>query len=161
MIIRYIHKNINAILALLLILAIFMLGFCAGGLITAIIYGMTETEAVTDFENEPQQIDILQHEQPPIVNLGEFKITAYCACFDCCGKTDGVTATGTKATQGRTIAVDPRVIPYGTEIIIDGHKYVAEDCGGAIKGNRIDVFYETHAAAMLYGVQYCEVYALA
>ena len=68
--------------------------------------------------------------------LGEFKLTAYCPCAKCCGKTDGITATGTLAAEGRTIAVDPRVIPYGSSVTIyfaDGtvHTYTAEDCGGA------------------------------
>ena len=86
-----------------------------------------------------------------------FKLTAYCACAKCCGKTDGITASGTKATQGRTIAVDPRVIPYGTKVIINGHTYVAEDCGGAIKENRIDVYFNSHSEALKFGVQYADV----
>ena len=86
-----------------------------------------------------------------------FCITAYCACEQCCGKTDGITATGTVATEGRTIAVDPSIIPYGTEVIINGHTYIAEDCGGAIDGNRIDIFFDNHQEALNWGVQYLEV----
>ena len=86
-----------------------------------------------------------------------FKLTAYCACAKCCGKTDGITASGTKATQGRTIAVDPRVIPYGTKVIINGNTYIAEDCGGAIKENRIDVYFNSHSEALKFGVQYADV----
>ena len=77
--------------------------------------------------------------------------TAYCPCAKCCGKSDGITATGTKATAGRTIAVDPSVIPYGTEIIIDGITYIAEDCGGAVKGNIVDIFFDTHEEALIFG----------
>lgn len=90
--------------------------------------------------------------------LGEFKLTAYCACAKCCGKTDGITASGTKATEGRTIAVDPTVIPYGTEVTINGNTYIAEDCGGAIDGNRIDVYFDSHSEAWDFGVQYADVY---
>ncbi len=95
--------------------------------------------------------------------LGEFKLTAYCPCAKCCGKTDGITATGTLAEEGRTIAVDPRVIPYGSIVTIyfaDGtsHTYTAEDCGGAIKENRIDVFFNDHQAAREFGVQTAYVY---
>lgn len=91
--------------------------------------------------------------------LGRFKLTAYCACSKCCGIwADGITATGTVATAGRTIAVDPRVIPYGTEVIINGHTYIAEDCGGSIKGNRIDVYFDSHSEAWNFGVQYADVY---
>lgn len=90
--------------------------------------------------------------------LGEFTLTAYCPCRRCCGKEDGITATGTHATEGRTIAVDPRVIPYGSTVTIhfaDGtsHSYIAEDCGGGIKQKRIDVFFDSHQAALEFGVQ--------
>ena len=95
--------------------------------------------------------------------LGEFKLTAYCPCMKCCGKTDGITSTGTLAAEGRTIAVDPRVIPYGSTVTIyfaDGtvHTCTAEDCGGAIKESRIDVFFSSHDAARAFGVQSAMVY---
>lgn len=95
--------------------------------------------------------------------LGGFTLTAYCPCAKCCGKTDGITATGTTAAEGRTIAVDPRVIPYGSTVTIyfaDGksHTYTAEDCGGAIKENRIDVFFDDHQTALQFGVQRAYVY---
>ena len=50
-----------------------------------------------------------------------------------CKWANGYTATGTKATEGRTIAVDPDIIPYGTTVIIDDHEYIAEDCGVQLK----------------------------
>lgn len=81
-----------------------------------------------------------------------FVITAYCPCSKCCGKwSNGITSIGVKAQAGRTVAVDPRKIPYGTKVIIDGHTYIAEDCGGAIKGNRIDIFFNTHSEALQWG----------
>ena len=97
-------------------------------------------------------------EEPKEINLGKFKLTAYCSCKKCCGKTDGITSTGTKATQGRTIAVDTKVIPYGSKVIINGKEYIAEDCGGAIKNNRIDIFFNNHQDALKFGVQYANVY---
>lgn len=69
-----------------------------------------------------------------------------------------MTATGTEPTAGRTIAVDPNVIPYGTELIIDGQAYIAEDCGGAINGNRIDIVVDTHQEALNKGVHKSKVY---
>lgn len=69
-----------------------------------------------------------------------------------------MTATGTTPTAGRTIAVDPNVIPYGTEVVIDGQTYIAEDCGGAINGNRIDIVVETHEEALGKGIRSAEVY---
>ncbi len=101
---------------------------------------------------------------PAMEYLGEFKITHYCPCSKCCGEwADGITATGTVATEGRTIAVDPSVIPYGSRVLVvyeDGTEvaYTAEDCGGAIKGNRIDVFMNSHQAALREGVKTAEVY---
>ena len=83
----------------------------------------------------------------------EMIITAYCPCEKCCGNSNGITASGTKAKQGRTVAVDPRYIPYGTEIVIDGQTYIAEDCGGAIKGNRLDIYFESHREALNFGKQ--------
>ena len=96
---------------------------------------------------------------PAVVNLGEFTVTHYCACAVCCGVwADGITATGTVAAEGRTIAVDPEVIPYGTEVVLryeDGTEavYIAEDCGGAIQGNRIDIYMDSHQAALAEGVK--------
>ena len=80
-------------------------------------------------------------------------LTAYCPCVKCCGKSDGITASGTQATAGRTVAVDTRLIPYGTEISIDGKTYIAEDCGGKIKGYTIDVFFDSHEEALNFGRQ--------
>jgi len=100
------------------------------------------------------------------VYIGEFTATAYCPCEACCGMwSDGVTATGTVATEGRTAAVDPEVIPYGTELLVyfeDGSmgRYVAEDCGGTIKGSKIDVYYDSHEAALEAGVQTVSVYVI-
>ena len=101
--------------------------------------------------------------EPELESLGTWKITAYCACKKCCGKSPddpryGITAAGTVATEGRTIAADPRVLPYGTVVYIDGHAYIVEDCGGAIKNERIDIYFESHEAALQWGVQYWEVF---
>ena len=64
-----------------------------------------------------------------------------------------LTASGKEAEAGRTVAVDPRYIPYGTEVVIDGQTYIAEDCGGAIKGDRIDLFFDSHSEAESFGKQ--------
>lgn len=97
--------------------------------------------------------------EKPLISLGDFIATAYCPCVECCEKTDGITATGTTATAGRTIAVDPDIIPYGTEVIINGHSYIAEDCGGAIVGKSVDIFFDTHEEAQQFGVQEVEVFS--
>ena len=97
-------------------------------------------------------------EEEQLFNIGNYMLTAYCPCNKCCGKTDGITATGAKAMQGTTIAVDPNVIPYGTEVIINGHTYIAQDCGGAIKGQKIDIYFDSHADALKFGRQSADVF---
>lgn len=105
-----------------------------------------------------------------IVSLGEYKLTAYCGCSKCCGKwgenrpfdENGkpivYTANQTIAKEGVTIAADISVLPYGTEVIIDGHRYIVQDRGGSITGNKIDIYFESHQAALEFGVQYKEVF---
>lgn len=101
------------------------------------------------------EIAELKSEQPKWRALGTFKITAYGS--DCTGCT-GITKSGTVPQEGRTIAVDPSVIPLGSEVYFDGEIYIAEDIGGAIKGNVIDLFYGTEQDSMNYGVQFHTVY---
>ena len=67
--------------------------------------------------------------------LGKYKLTAYCGCRKCSGKWGARTASGKKAKQGRTIAVDKRKIKLGSKVQINGKTYVAEDVGGGVKGN--------------------------
>lgn len=105
-------------------------------------------------------------------SLGEFKLTAYCSCEKCCGKwalnrpkdengKDIVYgSTGAILVAGTSIAVDPSVIPYGSQVEINGHTYIAQDTGGAIKGNRIDVYFDNHQDALNFGVQYAEVFLI-
>lgn len=108
--------------------------------------------------------------EPLLIELGTFKTTAYCTCVKCCGiwsqehpsrvGTDYVqkTASGTIPTAGRTVAVDTNLISYGTVLIIDGREYIAEDTGSAVKGNVIDIYFDSHEDALEYGVQYKTIY---
>ena len=86
-----------------------------------------------------------------------YKVTAYCSCSKCCGKSaSGYTASGTKATAGRTVAASSS-LAFGTKISINGKTYVVEDRGGAIQGNRIDIYMNSHSAALAWGVKYLPV----
>ena len=89
---------------------------------------------------------------PAVVPL---EATGYCACPICCGKwADGRTASGTRATEGRTIAADPALFASGTCLAFDfGHRIV-EDTGSAILGWRVDVYFDTHQAALEFGRQF-------
>lgn len=80
------------------------------------------------------------------VYLGVYRTTGYDLCWRCCGKTDGITASGTKAEVGRTCAA-PKNLPFGTRVYIEGVGYrTVEDRGGAIRGNKIDVLCANHSA---------------
>ncbi len=91
-----------------------------------------------------------------VINGQTYKITAYCSCSKCCGKTTGRTASGTKATAGRTVAASSK-FAFGTKLNIGGHIYTVEDRGGAINGNRIDIYVNSHAQALQWGVKYLPV----
>lgn len=91
-------------------------------------------------------------------SLGVFNTTAYCACMRCCNSWAGITSTGVRAKANHTIAVDPKVIPYGTKVMINGVVYTAEDCGGGVNGKHIDIFQNSHGAARQYGVKKAEVF---
>ena len=95
------------------------------------------------------------------VFLGNFKITHYCACSKCCGKWGNATAWAGAIVPGYTIAVDPKVIPKLSTVYIDGYGVRrAEDCGGAIKGNKIDVAVASHSEALKLGVAYKDVWLM-
>ena len=85
-----------------------------------------------------------------------FKVTAYCSCAKCCGKTTGRTASGTKATAGHTVAASGQ-FSFGTKLMINGQEYTVEDRGGAIQGNRIDIYMNSHVDAVAWGVKYLPV----
>ena len=128
---------------------------------------ITEDTRIIEIETDKES-DTNQAIEP--VSLGNFKLTAYCSCSLCCGQwaynrpvdENGneivYGSIGERLNEGYSIAVDPSVIPYGTEVIINGHTYKAQDCGGAIKGNRIDVYCDDHQTALEFGVQYAEVF---
>lgn len=96
----------------------------------------------------------------------EYIATAYCSCEKCCGiyakdrpvdengKEIMYTASGERAEQGVTIAADWSVLPAGTIVEVDGYgEFVVHDKGGAIKGNKIDIYFESHQEALEWGVK--------
>ncbi len=93
-------------------------------------------------------------------SLGVFKTTAYCPCSVCSEGWGRHTSTGAIAASRHTIAVDPRVIPYGSRVLINGVVYTAEDRGGRVKGNHIDIFFDTHSETRQYGTRSAEVFLL-
>lgn len=90
---------------------------------------------------------------------GIYKVTAYCACSKCCGWNTGITASGAMATADHTIAA-PSTFSFGTKVLINGQTYTVEDRGGAIQGNRIDIYMNSHSEALAWGVRYLYVEVL-
>ena len=102
-------------------------------------------------------------------NLGQYKLTAYCPCEKCCGvfathrplDKEGqeivYTANGSVAEEGYTIAADTNILPFGTLVKINGHVYQVQDRGGAITGNHIDLYFNSHQDALNFGVQYADI----
>jgi 3D (Asp-Asp-Asp) domain-containing protein/uncharacterized protein YabE (DUF348 family) len=115
--------------------------------------------------------DLLSRAKAAEVADGNYKLemvmeaTAYCACFTCTKKTPShphykITKSGTTVRVG-TVAVDPKIIPLGTKLFVEGYGYaVAEDVGSAIKGNKIDLYMNTHAECLIFGRKRIRVYIL-
>ena len=122
------------------------------------------TEAIAEVDAETQPVVASEAQcKDEWVSLGTFKTSAYCGesyHHICNDGNASKTATGTTPTAGRTIAVDPRKIPYGSQVKINDTIYIAEDCGGAIVDNRVDIFFNTHQEALAFGIRYTEVFIL-
>lgn len=151
-------KSTKYLIARLVIMALCMvIGFGIGWVIkqpeVVEIQINNSVENLQPPENEIQIETEIIPEPTPNYKAMEIVATAYCPCEKCCGKSDGVTSIGVKAKENRTIAADPKVLPYGTEILCGMGEFVVEDCGGAIKGNRIDFFFDTHEEALKFGKQ--------
>lgn len=109
-----------------------------------------------------ESMPISYNQKLPFTNIGQFDLSFYCPCEKCVGKKKIViTASGTKPKANYTIAVDTRIIPLGSILYIEGFGYfVAQDTGGAIKGNRIDIFVDSHQQALKLGRKKANVYLL-
>ncbi|MCC8127915.1 MAG: 3D domain-containing protein [Clostridiales bacterium] len=126
----------------------------------------TDAEDTTGNETEESTEDASAEDSDDdaddgLISLGVFRTTAYCPCYACSEGYGRHTCTGATARSGHTIAVDPRVIPFGSKVLINGVVYTAEDRGGAVRGNHIDIFFDNHAQTWQYGTRTAEVFLLA
>ncbi len=113
-----------------------------------------ETVPETEPETEPPTVPVRtpatpeEPEEDPAPQRDGYTVTcwvtAYCGCYSCSEGYGNMTATGRTARPNHTIAVDPSVIPYGTQVEINGITYTAEDCGGGVNGYSIDVYFAEH-----------------
>ena len=125
--------------------------------ITIFCNGFKPTNTYAQENNSNTRIEVSNKDNKVInikrgfdkMNGKEMKVraTAYC--------NDPITSTGKKPRPYHTLAVDPKVIPYGTRIYIPEFNkvFIAEDCGGAIKGNRIDIYMNNEYECRQWGVR--------
>lgn len=88
--------------------------------------------------------------------LGNFTLTAYCNCAQCCGTAGNLTASGTVPSAGRTVAMAG--VPFGTQLLINGNVYTVEDLGTPY--GHVDIFFGSHSEALSFGLQHADVYQL-
>ena len=100
----------------------------------------------------------------PRTRVIRMEVTAYCACVKCCGpNAHGVTASGKPVSynEGKFVAADTSVLPFGKQLIIPGYAddqaVEVIDRGGAIKGNKLDLYFDSHADALVWGRQHLDV----
>lgn len=122
---------------------------------TTLIDGNTFADYVNGKVEEYEDEYITEVEN---ILIGEYILTAYCPCSICCGKETGITASGAIAQANHTIAADTSILPFGTEVIIDGQVYIVEDMGGGVNDNHIDIFFNTHSEALAFGKKIQRVY---
>ena len=165
--ILYMNSLFNRIVLIILNLLRRLLAFIIPGIILTflpfIIFLLIVIGACGgSIEEENENYLKIGNREVSVLDLGEFTVTAYCPCEICCGEYSNpdnpTTSSGTRATAGRTVAADISVLPYGTQIIINNHIYTVEDTGGAITGNHIDLYYDTHEEAVAFGKQQLNVY---
>lgn len=131
---------------------------------TLTIYDTTQTGNAPESTPEPPQA--VETEPPEEPEWIEAVATAYCSCEKCCGewaknRPDGIvyTARGAVAEEGVTIAADWDILPPGTSVFIDGMgERVVQDRGAAVKGNAVDVYFQDHDKALLFGRQTVRLY---
>lgn len=153
-----------------LIAAGFALAIPAIAVLTAPAFGAAEVtykcsrpaievvqEAQEEAENERIEAALLARAH----KMENVKVTYYDPCVKCCGKSDGITASGITATPYVTCAVDPAVIPLGSDVLVDYgdgelHYFRADDTG--VAGGHIDICVTTHSEALWLGVGRATVY---
>jgi len=141
-------------------------------LLSVLLYTLTSTggfksaevvtgsrEAIADHTEHSSQIS---GDQVASWDMILMRVTAYCWCRKCCGKhSDGITANGHRIRLRDTFVAADKMYSFGTEMVIPGYNNSQPvkvlDRGGAIRGNRLDVFFNSHQRAKVWGVRYLPV----
>ena len=131
---------------------------------------LTATLSILSFSGKPAMAEEpaprAELIRPAGAQVIRMEVTAYCPCVKCCGAgAHGVTASGLPVSHnnGRFVAADVRKLPFGTRLVVPGYDASAVeviDKGGAIKGNRLDVYFPTHKEALKWGRRTLDVIVL-
>lgn len=129
----------------------------------------TQTESESTVQSSENASEDESLTEPPaqdsyiLESIGLFELTAYCPCEKCCGiwaqnrptdengNTIVYTSSGDIAKEGVTIAADTSIYPFGTKLLIGDTVYTVQDRGSSIVGNRLDIYFESHEAALEFG----------
>ncbi|WP_455148020.1 3D domain-containing protein [Clostridium sp.] len=114
--------------------------------------------ATTENTDTNAAAEAQEAEAPAEIYAGRFTTTAYCSCRRCCRGGKNRTKSGTVPQAGHTISADLRVFPLGTKLRINGVVYTVEDSGSGIRGNKLDIFFNSHSQALQYGKRSADVY---
>ena len=168
------ERNIAFAIMLLAVAVIFALVMASGNARAEDTYIVVPVEVIEQPEVEPVSCEpevpetnenelIEQALLQNAVKIENVTMTHYCICQKCCGKSPdnpdyAITASGRNATPYVSVAVDPDVIPLGSDVLVyygDGeiHYYRADDIGGSVKGNHIDLCVGSHQKAIDLGVK--------
>ena len=114
---------------------------------------MKERYSLLDTEQEIWLKNYKIRQEKATRYIGNFTLTAYCNCSACCGKwSGGACFNGEYPKKNWTIAVDPKIIPINSIVEIEGiGTFKAQDTGSAIKGHKIDIYFESHQKALEFG----------
>lgn len=162
--VAYIALVAAIIVEIIAILVIHANAACAGPIDPPV--GVTAAETASSPVEEPEEAENERIEAALLARahaIEDVTVTHYDCCVECCGKDDGITASGVRATPGVTVAVDPNVIPLGSDVLVDYgdgeiEYYRADDVGGAVKGNHIDLCVGSHEEALQLGRRTATVY---
>jgi len=145
------------------------------GLVVAVVVYNASQFGVVKVEPAPKKANIVSYKRPhrvvplepeivyaPLWKTVEMNVSAYCPCVKCCENfADGITASGLRIKKGDKFVAAPRNYKFGTEMKIPGYNsgnvVKVEDVGGAIKGNKLDLYFDTHKEALQFGRQYLSV----
>lgn len=117
--------------------------------------GEAEEADSGELEESSDPVAESMNAEPPTSYYGTCRITFYCGCSQCCGAyAGGPTASGAMPTAGWTVANGS--LPFGTQVVIDGHTYCVEDRG--VSGDQFDIYVDSHDEALQRGLYYADVY---